>query len=167
MGTLPEEKLRTYGTEYGGFVATISNAWESLGQPAFAAEERTHNVLWQDFRAELNSGTEVKNKETESTIGVAMNLFGTPETAAGALYAFEAQNPGTTKSKLDGLKEHYTLTEKAQEYFRIHVNDLAEGEYLRERIRNMSEAEFAQTKTACAIMAASMWGTLDGVYYRA
>ncbi|MES1227083.1 MAG: iron-containing redox enzyme family protein [Armatimonadota bacterium] len=165
MGTLPTEKLKAYAAEYGAFVATIDKGWETLGFEAYAEEEREHDALWQDFRKELNSGYVAVNPATDVLTHAAKTFFASKAEAVGALYAFEAQQPHTSRSKLDGLKEHYSFSDKAQEYFVVHADDIHEAEDLRTVALEMSDADFAKTRTACAVMAAAMWSALDGVYY--
>ena len=165
MGTLPVEKLQDYAGEYGRFVATIAEGWETLGQTHYAEEERFHEELWADFSASIEADSISKRPTTETLVAAARNGFATKATAVGALYAFEAQQPHTSQVKLDGLKEHYAVGEKGQEYFRVHANDLAERELLRAMAGKMTDAEFAQTKAACAVVASAMWSALDGVYY--
>jgi pyrroloquinoline-quinone synthase len=166
MGTLPSEKLSTYATEYGHFVATIAKGWETLGEAHYAEEEREHEVLWGDFKVDVAAKDNETLPQTATLVAAANSLFGKSATAVGALYAFEAQQPHTSRSKLDGLNEHYSsISEKGKEYFRVHADDVAEAELLRQSADKMSDAEFAQTKTACAVVCASMWAALDGVYY--
>jgi pyrroloquinoline-quinone synthase len=165
MGTLPIEKLRDYAGEYGRFVGTIAKGWETLGQTHYAEEEREHEALWGDFKQSIASDELSKRETTDTLVTAAKNAFANPATALGALYAFEAQQPHTSQVKLEGLREHYQVDEKGQEYFRVHANDLAERDLLREKAAQMSEAEFAQTKIACALLGAAMWTALDGVYY--
>lgn len=165
MGTLPTEKLTHYAAEYGAFVATIAAGWDTLGQSHYAQEEREHDAMWQVFRKELGSATEARNPETVALVNSANQLFGQQATAAGALYSFEAQQPKTSRSKLDGLLEHYNISEEGRKYFKVHADDFAEAEWIRAKIDSMSDAEFARTKTACAVMCSSMWSALDGVYY--
>lgn len=165
MGTLPKEKLVDYSGEYGRFVATIADGWETTGHPHYAEEEREHDALWQEFRAEIGFRTASDRPETDVLETAARRLFSDAATAPGALYAFEAQQPKTAQSKLDGLNEHYAVTERGKEYFRVHASDFAEAEELRRVVEGMSEADFARTKTACAVMCATMWSALDAVYY--
>lgn len=165
MGTLPVERLSLYAREYGAFVATVADGWETVNEKGYAAEERYHEELWQDFRAELNSGCESSLGETAVLVNAAKLNFAGASTAAGALYAFEAQQPKTTQTKLDGLMEHYPMSEKGREYFRVHADDFAEAENLRGKIREMSDAEFARTKSACTVVCSALWAALDGVYY--
>lgn len=165
MGTLPVEKLRDYAGEYGRFVGTIAQGWEALGETHYADEEREHEVLWDDFKTAIGA-EKISNRSTTATlVTAAQNAFSDPVTALGALYAFEAQQPHTSQVKLDGLIEHYPVSEAGQEYFKVHANDIAERDLLRARAAKMSEAEFAQTKIACALLGAAMWTALDGVYY--
>lgn len=165
MGELPTEKLIDYAGEYGRFVATIAEGWEALGETHYAHEERDHEVLWDDFKAAIGSEKLSNRPETEVLVTAARELFRERATAAGALFAFEAQQPNTSQSKLAGLNEHYTVSDKGKEYFRVHAGDFAEVEDLKKTIAAMSDEEFARTRAACAVVCAAMWTALDGVYY--
>jgi pyrroloquinoline-quinone synthase len=165
MGELPVEKLRDYAGEYERFVGTIASGWETLGQEHYAEEEREHERLWAAFRLELGCERPSGRPSTETLVRAAQNAFSTPATAAGALYAFEAQQPATSRSKLDGLEQHYRISDEGKEYFRVHADDVAERDLLREVVSKMTDAEFAQTKTACALVGSAMWAALDGIYY--
>lgn len=165
MGTLPTEKLSVYAAEYGSFVAQIAGGWETLGESFYAEEEREHEELWANFQEAIGSGTTATLPSTSNLTESAGNLFAEPATAVGALYAFEAQQPYTSKAKLEGLNDHYQVSDAGKEYFRVHADDIAEVELLRGYVEKMSEEEFAQTKTACAIVCTAMYGALDGIYF--
>lgn len=165
MGTLPMEKLRDYAGEYGRFVGTIAQGWDTIGETHYANEERDHERMWAAFQLAIGAGRPSNRPQTWTLVSAAIDCFSERAEAPGALYAFEAQQPITSQSKLDGLNKHYDVSEKGKEYFAVHAADFAEAELLRERILAMSEDEFLQTKTACAILCTSMWGALDGVYY--
>ncbi len=165
MGTLPVEKLRDYAGEYARFVDTIDEGWEQIGETHYAEEEREHEVLWTQFQVALGEVSDSKRPTTDSLVAAARNAFKSPATAVGGLYAFEAQQPFTSQSKLDGLREHYSVGEKGEEYFLVHASDVAEAESLRVTMMEMSDTDFAQTKTACAVVCAAMYGALDGIYY--
>ena len=164
MGTLPTEKLQEYAAEYGRFVGTIAKGWQTIGVEKYAEEERVHEGLWADFSEAIGS-IKLDAPQTETLVTSANNLFGVPAQAVGALYAFEAQQPITSQSKLDGLNKHYNISEKGKEYFVVHANDFDEVELLKKCVAEMSDEEFMQTKAACAIVCAAMWGALDGIYY--
>jgi pyrroloquinoline-quinone synthase len=165
-GTLPVAKLQHYAVDYGRFVGTIAEGWESLGEANYAAEERHHEELWGDFSESVGAQSGRTCPGADTLVAAAQNLFGEKATAVGALYAFEAQQPYTAQTKLEGLNEHYTLSDKGKEYFAVHAQDFNEVEDLKRHVAQMSEAEFAQTKNACAVLCAAMWGALDSIYYQ-
>lgn len=164
-GTLPVEKLRTYASEYGDFVGTIDQGWETLCMGHYADEEREHELMWGDFQAELGAKSNGDKAETAILVTAAEKLFADRATAVGALYSFEAQQPNTSRTKLEGLNEHYSFSDQGKEYFRVHADDFNEVEDLKKVVAAMTDEEFARTKTACGIVCAAMWGALDGVYY--
>jgi len=164
-GTLPTAKLVDYSGEYGQFVGTIAAGWDTIGETHYAEEEREHEVLWDDFRDAVGFQSLTLRPQTDTMVVAARNLFSKQPEAIGALFAFESQQPYTAQSKLDGLNEHYSLSEAGKKYFVVHASDFAEVEDLKGHIANLSDDEFARTKTACAILSAAMWGGLDGVYY--
>lgn len=165
-GILPKESLRTYSGEYAPFIGTIALGWETVGQTHYADEEREHEVLWSRFRAELGGSASSSNLATETLRTAATNLFktGKPE-ALGALYAFEAQQPHTSRAKLDGLNKYYGMSKAAKEYFEVHADDVQEAAWIREQLAGLSPSEFARAKNACAIVCTAMIGALDEIYY--
>jgi pyrroloquinoline-quinone synthase len=167
MGKLPVEKLRDYSVEYGRFVGTIAEGWDALGESHYAEEERDHERMWASFQTAIVAGRSSNRPQTETLVTSAKNLFSNKVDAVGALYAFEAQQPNTTQSKLDGLNEHYSISEEGKKYFEVHASDYVEAELLRNYVANMTDEEFARTKTACAVLCTAMWSALDGVYYTA
>jgi pyrroloquinoline-quinone synthase len=164
-GTLPLTKLVDYSGEYGMFVSTIAVGWDTIGETHYAEEEREHEVLWDEFKGALGFEIHSRHPQTEVLVSAASNLFSTKAAAIGALYAFESQQPHTAQSKLEGLEEHYTISDAGKKYFAVHANDFGEVEDLKRHIASLSDEEFAQTKTACAILSAAMFGALDGIYY--
>jgi pyrroloquinoline-quinone synthase len=164
-GTLPKEKMVDYSGEYGRFVATIAKGWETLGFASYAEEEREHEVLWETFRAEIHSTDRSNYPQTDVLVTAADRFFSVAPEAVGALYAFEAQQPNTAKSKLDGLNEHYGISDVGKEYFTVHAEDFNEVADLRAHVATMSEADFNRAKVACSVVCGAMWSALDGIYY--
>ncbi|HVT13259.1 MAG TPA: iron-containing redox enzyme family protein [Fimbriimonadaceae bacterium] len=163
-GTLPAWMLADYAGQYGHFVGTIADGWETLGENFYADEEREHEVLWTDFKTALGTRESGMAPSTQTLVTAAKNLFATKPEAIGALYAFEAQQPYTSRAKLDGLNEHYSVSEEGKEYFRVHADDIAEVELLKKHIESLTDEEFARAKTACALVCTAMYGALDGIY---
>jgi len=164
-GSLPVERLASYAAGFDGFVAAVADGWEAAGRPDYAADERSHHELWRGFRAAVNAPGEVDSPQTRTLTLVAGSLFQSAPEAIGALFAFEAQQPATSRSKLDGLKEHYDVGQAGQEYFRVHADDWTEARHLEDLMRELPEPEFQRARSACALLAAALWSGLDGVYY--
>jgi pyrroloquinoline-quinone synthase len=166
-GTLPIERLAEYADEWAPFIAAVDAGWDRIGYPDYAAEEREHDQLWQDFRGALGATGPMQRPQSRSLLAVGENAFASVPEALGALYSFEVQQPATASSKLAGLRDHYagTVGTDAQRYFVEHAVETDEPAMLASRIDELSDGEFARAKTGCALFSAAAWGALDGVYY--
>lgn len=164
-GELPVDALKCYAREYGAFISTIPKGWETLNDAETAEEETEHIELWQDFAHGLD--TEISNAQipqVKALLNTAENLFTNRNTALGALYAFEAQQPETAKSKLTGLKEFYQLPEKVEPYFVTHSHNEHEAEKLLEQISTLSEDSQKSVIQACEQMSRALWDALTGIH---
>lgn len=165
-GTLPLEALQAYAREYGTFIALLPSAWETLKDPEIAQEENEHAALWRDFTAAL--GTHLADSpqvpEVAQLSSTASRLFADPVTAAGAMYAFEVQQPATAKSKLHGLRAHYRLSPAVEPYFEVHSRNEHEAAKLLLRIESFSDDDRVRSVQACAEMAHSLYDALSGIY---
>src|SRR5690606_18245000 len=90
-------------------------------------------------------------------------LFADRAASLGALYAFEAQQPHTAASKLEGLRAHYALPESAEIYFDVHKDDWDEPALLRERMAALTPEEQKTAAAACEQMARALREALDGL----
>ena len=165
-GTLPVEDLQTYAREYGAFIGMLPRAWETLKDAETAQEEREHADMWRDFAAALGTRVDGSPQIAQVTelAATASRLFEHPATAAGALYAFEVQQPATAQSKLAGLKAHYRLPAAVEPYFELHSHNEHEAAKLLNRIEAFSEEDRARCSQACAQMADALWNALSGIY---
>lgn len=164
-GTLPVEALQVYAREYGNFIQSLPRGWETLNDAETAEEEREHAALWTDFTAAVGSFTaDASLPATASLVHTSETLFATPASALGAMYAFEAQQPATAKSKLDGLKTHYKLPQGVEPYFEIHSANWHESEKILRQIEALPAAEQTQALAACEQMASSLWDALTGIH---
>jgi pyrroloquinoline-quinone synthase len=166
-GTLPESALATYAREYGAFIAVLDRGWRTLGEDESAAVEQTHVKLWNDFASAL--GTEVTAKPScnavQALVDLAQKSFATPAAAAGALYAFELQQPKTAESKLGGLDTHYaSLPNGVRPYFQAHAGESGEDRMLENKIANMNAADQAEAVAACARMSKALWDALSDIH---
>ncbi len=164
-GELLVEALKCYAREYGAFISTLPKGWETLNDPETAEEETEHIDMWADFADGLNTKvSEAQIPEVKTLLETAENLFSESETALGALYAFEAQQPETAKSKLAGLKEFYQLPEKVEPYFETHSHNEHEAEKLLERIGALPSDSQEAVVRACEQMSSALWDALTGIH---
>jgi pyrroloquinoline-quinone synthase len=166
-GKLPAEALASYAAEYGAFVQTVPAGWAAHGDVTTSIEEVQHAVLWERFANALGttSLTEPKLGATQQLVEDCKELYTDPATALGGLYAFEAQQPNTAKSKLDGLVEHYSeLPEDVRPYFSVHVNDIHEREWIVERLNAMGADEQSSALAACETVAKGLWDALTEIH---
>jgi pyrroloquinoline-quinone synthase len=162
-GTLPRAALAAYAVEYAPFIESVAGGWKTLGEGAHAEEELAHARLWNEFREGLAASGEPSCDAALELAREALRLFAAPASATGALYAFEAQQPSTARSKLDGLREHYGVTGRPAAYFAAHADDYGERSLLRERAATLTEDEAPAAVKACERMCLAMWDALSGI----
>jgi pyrroloquinoline-quinone synthase len=162
-GTLPRETLARYAAEYGRFIAAVPEGWAALGYDAHAEEERHHVELWSQFKSALAARAD-RCEEVDALVSETSKAFASRATAIGALYAFEAQQPATSKSKLDGLREHYDVGAAGEAYFELHAGDYGERDMLVAEMMKLSADDGAIAVAACARTCRAMWRALDGVH---
>jgi pyrroloquinoline-quinone synthase len=166
-GTLPVDALKDYAREYGAYIATVGLGWEVAGHGDIAAIEDGHTRIWDETFA-ASFGTEISEPqvdEVRSLVGLSRELCGSRASALGALYAFEAQQPHTSATKLKGLVEHYSaLPKPAAKYFEVHVDDYDEPAMLAKAMDELSPAEQAEAVSACERMSGALWNALSGLH---
>lgn len=164
-GELPQEALAAYAREYGAFIASMPRGWETLNDRETAQEERDHALLWDQFAAGL--GTQVGEAglpAVKKLVEQSAALFAEPTSALGALFAFEAQQPATAKSKLEGLRAFYQLPASVEPYFEVHSHNEHEAEKLLARIEALPEPQRALALEACEAMSQALWDALTDIY---
>jgi pyrroloquinoline-quinone synthase len=167
-GTLPQETLRYYAEEYGQLVRLMPSGWATLNSPALVQEEEDHSVMWDSFAQCLDTKVPAGASlpETAQMVETVRRLFSQPETALGALYAFEVQQPETATSKLEGLKEFYPNLDPNlyTEYFEVHSRNHHESAEILELMAGRDQGEQAQWASACEEMCQTLWNALTGIH---
>jgi pyrroloquinoline-quinone synthase len=102
-------------------------------------------------------------KEVNELVNSVKNNFSSYAGALGALYAFEAQQPATASSKLEGLKNHYNQWQADETYFTIHQADFEEPALLEEKINSLSKEEKLIAALACEETCSRLWKALTGI----
>jgi pyrroloquinoline-quinone synthase len=163
-GKLTRGQLALYAGEYGSFISLISQGWEQTGEQAIAEEEIEHYALWKNFAVSVGADRIGANlASAKQLVSTTESCYSTYAGALGALYAFEAQQPATASSKLDGLRKHYSHWKADETYFKVHENDLAEPAMLEEKISLLSENDQAIAQSACASTCKALWDALTGI----
>lgn len=166
-GTLPVDALKAYANDWASFIGQVPKGWAAHGDQEIAAEEVEHRELWEGFARALGVTTgHAACPEVEALVAEMSALCDDPVTSLGALYAFEQQQPGTSKSKLQGLHNHYPLPSEGHVYFQVHENDIHEPALLAERIAALAPADQARALAACERVSKALWNGLSGLYDR-
>ncbi len=164
-GELPIEALKTYAREYGAFIGQLPAGWSLLLDEGTAQEEREHAALWDQFALGLETAvSEPELPAVGALVTTANKLFSHLETALGALYAFEVQQPETAKSKLDGLRKYYRLPTLAEAYFETHTKNQHEAAKLLSQIGMLHKGDRGLALTACGEMSEALWAALTDIY---
>lgn len=135
-GALTLDMIAGYSKEYFQMVkavpeyvaSIIETAPEELhdGLKANQDEEAGHIELWEKFAMALGIGEEeIKaysgTEKTQAAVENLSELMTSLEKGAVAMYAFEKDIPRISHTKLEGLKEFYSISSaEATEYFREH-----------------------------------------------
>lgn len=162
-GELSRATLADYAADYGTWIRAVSRGWERCGENDHAREEEHHAALWGDFAGAL--GTEIpdrpRHRQVRDLVDVSEHLFARRSTALGALYAFEAQQPATSVTKLEGLRTHYPVDRAAERYFETHAGDYGEAEFLSTAVEALSPEGREEALAACETMAGALWNALS------
>ena len=164
-GELPKSALMQYAEEYGNFIRLLPIGWDTLNDMETVEEENEHIRLWDIFADAL--GTQVRestNPAVATLMSTANKLFSSQITAMGAMYAFEAQQPETASSKLEGLQKYYPVPAEGEEYFKVHAVNHHESEKLITRMTALSQVDEEQAIKACEEMSKALWDALEGIY---
>jgi len=163
-GKLTKEQMAIYAGEYGSFIQLISEGWQVAGEQAIAKEEEEHYELWKNFAESLqteNMGATIS--QVNELVDSVRSSFGSYASALGTLYAFEAQQPATASSKLEGLKKYYSQWQANETYFNIHQSDFEEPALLEEKINALSKEEKLVAALACEETCSRLWNALTGI----
>jgi len=161
-GTLPVDALRDYAREYGAFICELPAGWRAQQDDETAHEEEEHIELWAQFAEALGVAIGAAERPAvRQLVMTARELFAEPATALGAVYAFEAQQPATAASKLEGLERHYPLPHGVRPYFEIHAANHHEAEKIVQRLDRLSPEAQARALQACEQMCRALWNALN------
>ena len=162
-GELTRDELAWYAGEYRHAVVALADAAEQAG--AHADEERAHVALWDDFAAALDADLS-RDPAPETRECVAAWTAGRdPLEALAIMYAIEAGQPEVSRTKLEGLVEHYGFApdDRGAGYFVLHAerdhDHAAEARELLERDATPADVERLVAAAEAALK--GNWALLD------
>ena len=141
-GELSIDTLKIYAKEYYGHVAAFPRYISAIHSLCENIEDRqvlldnlideeqgeeNHPELWMRFAEGMGaSREECKTQELNSTKKLVDEYFDITRSSfasgLGALYAYERQTPEVAKSKVEGLKKFYDISdENTLKFFNVHT----------------------------------------------
>lgn len=188
-GRLPLDTLRAYSRQYFHHVEAFPCAvsavhslcpdrdgrWmlaENLAEEeGLGAGKQDHGTLWMMFAEGLGASeaevqATVLNPETQALIDTFNTLSRRSYASGlGALYAYESQFPAVAKAKIEGLIEHYGISdEPTLRFFRVHETaDLEHSAVCRDLLDRLPEDQQAEAIAAGEELAGALWTFLSGV----
>ena len=191
-GRLSLDTLRAYARQYFHHVeafpravSAVHSACPDRGGRRMLAEnlaeeegleddKQDHASLWLMFAAGLGENeaavhSETLNCETATLIETFQRLSRRSYAAGlGALYAYESQFPAVAEAKIDGLVEHYGITdEETLRFFQVHrTADVEHSAVCRTLLDDLGADERAEAIAAGEELAGALWHFLSGVEAR-
>ena len=178
-GDLTREELSWYAGEYRHAVVALAEATAATARAAepavraqiveHAAEEAGHIELWDAFARAVDADLEHEPAAETAECAAAWTAAGDALEGLVVLYAIESAQPAISRTKLDGLVEHYGLGEgPATEYFALHAErDHEHAAQSRELIEErVSEDDEDRLVAVAEAALRGNWTLLDGVERR-
>lgn len=169
-GELTRDELATYAGEYRHAVVALADAAGAAAPLAgsdHAVEERDHITLWDEFSSSLGAEEGPPRLATTRHCVTTWTSAADPLEALGILYAIEASQPEISKTKLDGLVDHYGFEpdSPATSYFTLHAErDVEHAAEARELLEHHAGPDDADRIVGAAEAALEgNWKLLDGV----
>ncbi len=175
-GELTREELSWYAGEYRHAVVALAEATAATARAAepavraqideHAAEEAEHIDLWDAFAHAVDADLEHEPAAETAECAAAWTAAGDALEGLVVLYAIESAQPAISRTKLEGLVDHYGFSEgPATEYFSLHSErDHEHAAHSRGLIEERLEGVDEDRLVAVAEAALrGNWTLLDGV----
>jgi len=177
-GKLSMESLQGYAKEYFSLVKAVPIMVQCLADQSSnesiaenLREEREHIEPWIKFAGALGvKREELENydasSKTRDSIDKMLSLMGTFENGIAAMYAYEAEIPEISRSKIDGLAKFYNINnDDAIEYFRIHESvDVKHAAVWRNMLAELSAQKHEDAFNSAVSSLVAQNTLLDAVY---
>ncbi len=174
-GKLTLEHLQGYAKEYYHLVKAVpdmvKNVSEQVNDPEILVnlrEEIEHIELWERFARGIGVSIDALHAhevsaKVKDAVGRMLELSKSKYGIA-SMYAYEAQLPEISKTKLEGLKLYGIVSDDATEYQRVHaIVDVRHAQTWRRLIESMDDERLLNTAIESLIAQNKI---LDGIYER-
>ncbi len=188
QGTLSRETLKDYAQQYyyhvdrfPRYLSAIhsnceNNSWraellENLNDEEGSQGRASHPELWLRFAEGLGTdrNTVLATSPRQAIQNVSATFFGHARASfhegLGALYAYESQVPEIAKSKIEGLKKHYDISDpRTLTFFEVHQEaDVEHRKVVLNMLENLPIEEKKQAVEAAKQAAQALWNFLTDV----
>lgn len=178
-GDLTREELSWYAGEYRHAVVALAEATAATARAAepairaqieeHAAEEAEHIDLWDAFACAVDADLQQEPASETAECAAAWTAAGDALEGLVVLYAIESAQPAISRTKLEGLVEHYGIAEgPATEYFGLHTErDHEHAAQSRRLIEDrVNDADEDRLVAVAEAALRGNWTLLDGVERR-
>lgn len=140
-GEISQDQLAQYAVAYQEFMDRVPNYWnqvlDGLGideeqGDEVVVEETEHSELWRQWRVQLPA------KEDAPMLSDLFNALEEMSASelAGALHAYEVQQPDVADTKREGLVDHYGFSADNLDFFDEHAENEDDHIAFGQKIRN-------------------------------
>jgi pyrroloquinoline-quinone synthase len=146
-GEITREQLADYAAAYQVFMEKVPALWDRVLEgldiddetgDEIVAEETEHVELWAQWRRQMPAADDAPQMTALFQGLDAMD----PSELAGALHAYEVQQPEVAETKKDGLMNHYGVDAKHLDFFDEHAEEEEDHILFGKKVRN----EWADTE---------------------
>jgi pyrroloquinoline-quinone synthase len=178
-GELTREELSWYAGEYRHAVVALAAATAATARAAepavraqldeHAAEEAEHIDVWDAFARAVGADLDQEPAAETAECAAAWTAAGDALEGLVVLYAIESAQPAISRTKFEGLVDHYDVAEgPATEYFSLHSErDLEHAAQSRRLIeQSLGDADEDRLVAVAEAALRGNWTLLDGVERR-
>jgi len=185
-GELSKETIKDYASQYyhhvkafPRYISAAHSVCEDITQRKILLENLNdeenngtdHPTLWRNFALGAgNSESEIMNSKPDSFTENLINTFfkncrSSYAQGLASIYTYEHQIPEIARTKIDGLKKFYEISdEQSLKFFHVHEKaDIWHREQCETLLNQLTEEEQKNALEAAKETAKSLWNFLSGI----